>query len=132
MAEASRKEIFSADSKKLWDTITSCTEYAWRSDISKIEVVEEGKRFIEYTNGGYPTSFTITVWEPYQCYEFDLENGNMTGHWKGIFAEEEGKTTLEFTENVTPKKQIMRPFVGMYLKKQQELYVKDLKKALGE
>ena len=30
------------------------------------------------------------------------------------------------------KKIIMRPFVKIYLKKQQELYVKDLKKALEE
>lgn len=132
MAAVSRKEIFSSDMKKLWNTITSCTEYDWRSDISKIEIVEKGKRFIEYTKEGYPTSFTITVWEPYKRYEFDLENGNMTGHWTGLFAEENGKAVLEFTEEVIPKKRIMKLFIGIYLKKQQDLYVKDLKKRLGE
>lgn len=41
-------------------------------------------------------------------------------------------TEIDFTEEVTAKKIIMRPFVKIYLKKQQELYVKDLKKALEE
>lgn len=132
MITANRRETFSSDIEKIWNTVTSCTEYSWRSDISKIEVVEKGRKFIEYTKNGYPTYFTITVFEPYKRYEFDLENGNMTGHWTGVFSNENGKVTVDFTEDVNPKKIFMRPFAGTYLKKQQELYMKDLKKALGE
>ena len=43
-----------------------------------------------------------------------------------------GKTEIDFTEDVTAKKVLMKPFVKAYLKKQQELYVSDLKKALSE
>ena len=38
---------------------------------------------------------------------------------------------LEFTEAVTAKKLVMKPFVGMYLKKQQAKYIQDLREALG-
>ena len=37
---------------------------------------------------------------------------------------------IDFTEDVTAKKVFMKPFVKGYLKKQQETYVNDLKKAL--
>lgn len=42
----------------------------------------------------------------------------------------EMKTQIDFTENVTPKKWFMKPFVKLYLKKQQTQFVLDLKKAL--
>lgn len=132
MASANRKEIFSTEVKKIWEIVTSCEKYSWRSDLSRIEVVETGKKFIEYTKEGYPTTFTITVFEPYQRYEFDMENSNMTGHWTGIFTTKDHKTCVDFTEEVTAKKIFMKPFVGLYLKKQQKTYLEDLKKVLGE
>lgn len=69
--------------------------------------------------------------EPYRRWEFDLENGNIKGHWTGLFTQEDGHTRLELTEDVTAKKFFMRPFVKAYLKKQQGQYVADLKRALG-
>ena len=48
------------------------------------------------------------------------------------FKEENGMTEVDFTEDVKVKKFFMRPFVKSFLKKQQELYVSDLKKALEE
>ena len=122
---------FPYDVKVVWEVMTSLDNYAWRSDLSKIEVVDE-KRFIEYTKVGYATNFTVTTMESYKCWEFDMENSNMTGHWKGIFSYKDGKTTVEFTEEITPKKVIMKPFVGMYKKKQQASYISDLQKALTE
>ena len=132
MAIANMKAEFTSDISKIWNVVTSCTEYAWRSDLSKIEVVEDGKKFVEYTKDGYPTEFTITVYEPYKRYEFDMNNDNMQGHWIGIFTESDGVVTIDFTEEVYAKKAIMKPFVGMYLKKQQASYLADLKKVLGE
>jgi len=132
MATANMKAEFKSEISKIWNVVTSCTEYAWRSDLSKIEVVEDGKKFIEYTKDGYPTEFTITVYEPYKRYEFDMNNNNMQGHWIGIFTESDGVVTIDFTEEVFAKKAIMKPFVGMYLKKQQASYLADLKKVLGE
>ena len=34
---------------------------------------------------------------------------------------------IEFTENVAAKKRFMKPFVSMYLKKQQAIFVSDLR-----
>lgn len=132
MATANMKAELQSEISMVWSVVTSCTEYAWRSDLSKIEVVEDGKKFIEYTKDGYPTEFTITVYEPYKRYEFDMNNDNMQGHWIGIFTESDGVVTIDFTEEVFAKKAIMKPFVGMYLKKQQASYLADLKKVLGE
>lgn len=54
-----------------------------------------------------------------------MENSNMKGHWVGVFVEKNGQTEIDFTEDVTVKKLIMKPFVKTFLKKQQELYVSD-------
>ncbi len=116
--------------EKVWEVVTSLENYQWRSDLSKIEVLSE-TQFIEYTKDGYPTTFTITVTEPLRRWEFDMDNGNMKGHWTGVFTSKDGGTEITFTEDVTAKKLIMKPFVKSFLKKQQALYISDLKKALG-
>ena len=56
----------------------------------------------------------------------------MQGHWMGKFSYKDGATFIEFTEDVTAKKLVMKPFVGMYLKKQQAKYIQDLREACGE
>lgn len=129
MAVSNVKAVFQSDMQRVWEVVTSLDDYAWRSDLSKIEILNENQ-FIEYTKEGYPTTFTITRTEPCKRWEFDMENSNMKGHWTGIFAEKDGNTEIDFTEEVTAKKVIMKPFVKAFLKKQQELYVADLRKAL--
>ncbi len=113
----------------MWDIVTSLENYQWRSDLSKIEIINENQ-FIEYTKDGYATTFTITITEPCKRWEFDMENSNLKGHWTGIFTEIDGQTEIDFTEEVTAKKFFMKPFVKTFLKRQQELYVSDLRKAL--
>lgn len=129
MAVSNIKATFQSDVQRVWKVVTSLENYSWRSDLSKIEIINENQ-FTEYTKDGYPTTFTITRTEPYKRWEFDMENSNMKGHWTGIFSEKNGNTEIEFTEEVTAKKIIMKPFVKSYLKKQQELYIADLRKAL--
>lgn len=121
--------VFPYSIQTVWDIVTSLENYQWRSDLSRIEILNENQ-FVEYTQNGYPTTFTVTRKQPYQCWEFDMENGNMKGHWVGVFTEKDGNVELAFTEEVTAKKVILKPFVKSYLKKQQELYVADLEKAL--
>ena len=130
MAVSNVKAVFSADVETIWGIVTSLEEYSWRSDLDRIEVAEQGKRFVEYTRDGFSTEFVITVFEPCARYEFDMENENMKGHWTGIFSCQDGVTTIDFTEAVEPKKFIMKPFVKGYLKRQQENYIADLRKAL--
>lgn len=129
MAVANIKATFRSNIQKTWDTVTSFEEYAWRSDLGKIEVVNENQ-FIEYTKEGYATTFTVTAKEPYKRWEFDMENDNMKGHWIGIFTQKGEETEIDFTEDVTAKKVFMKPFVKAYLKRQQAQYVADLKKVL--
>lgn len=123
---------FQSHVERVWNIVTSLEEYSWRSDLSKIVIVIPEKEFEEHTKDGYVTRFTITALEPYKRYEFDMENGNMKGHWTGLFSYRDGRTTITFTENVTAKKIFMKPFVGAYLRKQQAAYVRDLKRALEE
>ena len=129
MAISNIKVSLPCDIQKVWKAVTSLEDCTWRSDLGKIEIVNENQ-FIEYTKDGYATTFTITVKESYKRYEFDIENGNMQGHWTGIFTKKGNSTELDFTEDVTAKKLFMKPFVKGYLKKQQERYITDLKKAL--
>ena len=129
MARANIKTAFSCDIKKVWETVTSLKVYSWRSDLSKIEILSKNK-FTEYTKNGYTTTFTTTVMEPYKRWEFDMENENLYGHWIGLFSQKGDKTIIDFTEDVTAKKCLMKPFVGMYLKKQQASYIQDLKREL--
>ena len=130
MAVSTIKVVFPCDVNKVWEMVTSLENYTWRSDLSKIEILND-KQFIEYTKEGYATSFTITVMEPCQLWEFDMENDNIKGHWRGVFIQKDGQTEIEFSEDVDAKKLFMKPFVKSYLKKQQLQYVSDLKKALS-
>ncbi|MBW9172476.1 SRPBCC family protein [Clostridium estertheticum] len=132
MAIANVKVTLKEDIKTVWKIVTSLENYAWRSDLRKIEVLEAEKKFIEYTKEGYATTFTITTFEPMKRYEFDMDNNNMCGHWTGLFSKTDNNTEINFTENITPKKWIMKPFVGIYLKKQQAAYILDLRKAIDE
>lgn len=130
MAVANRKEELLYPIEKVWEVVTDLKDCSWRSDLERIEVLKENEKFVEYTKDGFATTFTITCFEPVKRYEFDMENENMKGHWTGIFSSEGEKTIVDFTEDVTAKKAVMKPFVGMYLKKQQGTYIADLKKAL--
>lgn len=129
MAVSNIKVVFQSDIQRVWEVVTSLKNYSWRSDLSKIEILNENQ-FIEYTKDGYPTTFTITKTEPYKRWEFDMENSNMKGHWTGIFTETGDNTEIDFTEEVIAKKAIMKLFVKSYLKKQQKLYISNLRKAL--
>lgn len=116
----------------VWNIVTDNTAYAWRSDVVRIEVSDDGNNFTEFTKGGFETQFTITLKNPYERYEFDMKNKNMNGHWTGIFSRDGSGTKIEFTEEVEVSNPIMNLFVKSYLKKQQETYVMDLRKLLGE
>lgn len=130
MAVSNIKATFQNDIQKVWEVVTSLDNYAWRSDLSNIEVINE-TQFIEYTKDGFATTFTVTAKEPYKLWEFDMENDNIKGHWIGKFAEKNGQTEVDFTEDVIAKKLVMKPFVKLYLKKQQALYISDLEKVLS-
>ena len=128
MAVSNIKALITGELQKVWELVLDIENYgAWRSDLSKTEVISD-KKFIEYTKEGYPTTFTVTLVEPYRRWEFDMENSNMTGHWTGIFTAKGDETEIDFTECVEAKKWFMKPFVKSYLRKQQSKFVEDMMK----
>lgn len=128
MAVSNIKALIPGELQKVWELVLDIENYGnWRSDLSKTEVISD-KQFIEYTKDGYPTTFTVTLVEPYKRWEFDMENSNMKGHWTGIFTAKGDETEIDFTEQVEAKKLLMKPFVKSYLKKQQAQFVADMMK----
>ena len=131
MTTSNIKALISGELQKVWELVLDIENYAaWRSDLSKTEVISD-KQFIEYTKDGYPTTFIVTLVEPYRRWEFDMENSNMTGHWTGVFTDKGDETEIDFTERVEAKKWLLKPFVKLYLRKQQTQFVADIRKALG-
>ena len=114
---------------RVWDVVTDFERYGWRSDLSRTEKLGQD-RFIEYTKEGFATVFKVTAAEENRRWELDLDNENMRGRWVGLFSVTDGGTRLEFAENVNAKKFLLRPFIKAYLKKQQVLFMEDLKKEL--
>lgn len=132
MIRSNIKKQFSCDKNKLWNIITDHTNYSWRSDLSKIERIDD-IHFIEYSKRNFPTYFTITAKEKLKQYQFHLENNNLKGNWIGIFKELlNGKIELDFTEEIEVKHFIMKILAKTYLKKQQKRYMKDLEKELSK
>lgn len=133
MKKSTITATFKADIKKVWEVVTNNSKYEWRSDLNKIDISVDGNSFTEYTKDNFITKFNITLKKPYERYEFDMTNKNMNGHWIGVFnIINNNGTQIEFTEEVSVNNPIMNLFVGLYLKKQQSLYIADLKKELGE
>jgi hypothetical protein len=73
MALSTIKAVFNHNIQDVWNVVTSLEKYQWRSDLSKIDVINE-KQFIEYTKEGYATTFSVTAFEPPRRWEFDMEN----------------------------------------------------------
>lgn len=122
--------VIDAKIEDVWQAITQLENVTWRSDISRIEVVSEGKEFVEYTTDCYATHFVITAFQPPSTYAFTMDNENMNGKWWGTLTEKGDQTQAVFTEDVSAKKLFLKPFVKLYLTKQQKQYMQDLKRHL--
>ncbi len=132
MIRSNIKKQFSCDRNKLWNIITDNSNYAWRSDLSKIVIIDD-THFVEYTTNNFPTYFTITAKEKLKEYKFDLKNANLKGRWIGIFKElPNGNIELDFTEEIEVNSLIMKLLAKLYLKSQQKRYMKDLEKELNK
>ncbi len=132
MIKSNIKKEFNCDIEKLWNIITDNTNYIWRSDLSKIEIVDD-THFIEYAKNNYPTYFTITSKVNLKEYKFDIENSNIKGKWIGIFKKfDNGDILLDFTEEIETNNFIMKLFAKPYLKSQQKRYMNDLEKELNK
>ena len=130
MATSKVTAYFPCPVERAWQTVTDLYHTAWRKDLARVEVLDGG-HFVEHTESGYSTNFTVTACEPFDLWAFTMENGNLWGSWKGVFeAVADGGTRLHCTETVNAKRWWMRPFVPGYLKRQQKRYLDDLRKEL--
>ena len=121
--------LFPCSVEKVWYTVTDLSSTDWRSDLKRVEVLDE-IHFVEHTKSGYATNFTVIVCDPHRYWAFTMENGNMSGSWEGHFEEASGGSRLVCIETVNAKHWWMRPFVSGYLKRQQKLYLEDLRREL--
>ncbi len=132
MIKSNIKKEFNYDKNKLWDIVTDNSNYKWRSDLSKIEIIDD-THFVEYTKNNFPTYFTITSKIKLKEYKFDLENDNLKGKWIGLFKElPNGNIELDFTEEIEVNNFIMKLLAKSYLKSQQKRYMRDLEKELNK
>lgn len=121
-----------ANIQTVWNTVTSLTDYAWRSDVQKIEQLN-ATQFREYSPSGISTLFTVTQSQPPNLWAFDMENDAFSGHWVGRFTTlDNGHTELNFTESITLKKRLPRWLVKFYLHWQQRRYCRDLCRKLQQ
>lgn len=132
MVKSNIKKEFNCDIEKLWNIITDNTNYTWRSDLSKIEIIDD-IHFIEYAKNNYPTYFTIISKVNLKEYKFDIENTNIKGKWIGLFKKlDNGNVLLDFTEEIETNNLIMKLLAKSYLKSQQKRYMNDLEKELSK
>ena len=120
---------FSCPVERVWQVVTDLAHTAWRSDLTRVEVLDK-THFVEHTKSGWATNFTVTDCQPLRRWVFTMENGNMSGSWEGVFESAEDGAQLHCTETVNAKHWWMHPFVPSYLKRQQRLYLDDLRKEL--
>ena len=130
MATSNMKVTILCPIEIVWDTVTNLNDFSWRSDLKDVRIIDENN-FIEITKNGVETYFRITECIKYQSWIFEIDNKNIKGTWIGKFYSKGDKTILDFTENVVSKKIIFKPFISLYLKRQQRIYFKDLKVKLN-
>lgn len=126
---------FSADIQKVWDVVTNNENFSWRTDLTTVEILENGQAFIEQTTEGFRTKFKITKKVTCQSYAFTIMNQRFTSSWTGQFTKTAtGGTIIKFTEYIHIKNPVVEilSYFFMNLKKMQMTYVHDLRSKLGE
>ncbi|MCS4480576.1 hypothetical protein JQ035_11660 [Clostridium botulinum] len=122
-----------SDIKSVWNVVTNNNDYKWRSDIEKIEIINDEKEFIEYTPSGIATKFFITKKEECSQYKFSMGNKMFTGFWTGHFQKQKWWNKDSFCRNIFIKIQSLRFYLIFYGFKENAKYIYiRFKKKLGE
>jgi hypothetical protein len=132
--QSTATEIINAKIEDVWNVVTDNENWQWRSDLERVEVLNNGNEFIEYGKQGSKIHFTITKKEKYKIYEFTMDSKYFNGQWRGDFIKlPEGKTKISFTESLTYNNLFFKIFSLLFinLKTFQDAYMRDLKKKLG-
>lgn len=129
MAKANIKVTLLCPIDRVWQQVTDVANYQWRSDLSSTRIIDD-KHFVEVSKNGIETTMTTCQVVKYKLWEFEIDNRYLKGKWTGKFYKQGDNTTLDFTEEVVAKKLYLIPFVGSYIRNQQKLFMRDLKKSL--
>lgn len=125
---------FAAAPSEVWQIVTNLQDYAWRSDLQSLTVVEDGKAFVETNHRGLATMLRITELSPYRRYALSLENRRFTGDWLGVFREKVGGgVTLQLRLRVRVRNPLLRVLAVFFwnLRKYQAAYLADLQRAVA-
>lgn len=126
------KEILPAHIETVWNIITNNEDYSWRSDISKVKIINK-KKFIEYDKHNFNTNFIIMKKEEMKEYRLDFDNQNLYGHWIGrIKTVNEQDTEIEVIEKINVKQKWKKILAKKMIKMKQKQYIKDLKKKINQ
>lgn len=129
MKKVEMKVYFKSDVEKVFNVIANMKDCSWRSDLSKVECIDDGK-YIEYNRKNHPTKIIVTEYLKNIQFEYDIQNEYYKGHWCGQFAPlKDGGCVmylLFYFESVS--------FLGKFINvdKFEKRYIEDLKKELNE
>ena len=129
MKKVEMKVYFKSDIEKVFNVIANMKDCSWRSDLSKVECIDDGK-YIEYNRKNHPTKILVTEYLKNIQFEYDIQNEYYKGHWCGQFAPlKDGGCVmylLFYFESVS--------FLGKFINvdKFEKRYIEDLKKELNE
>ena len=129
MKKVEMKVYFKSDIEKVFNVITNMKDCSWRSDLSEVECIDDGK-YIEYNRKNHPTKILVTEYLKNIQFEYDIQNEYYKGHWCGQFAPlKDGGCVmylLFYFESVS--------FLGKFINvdKFEKRYIEDLKKELNE
>ncbi|MDE6625565.1 MAG: polyketide cyclase [Lachnospiraceae bacterium] len=129
MAVSNLRVMFPFPVETMWDLITSREDYSWRSNLNRIEILNENQ-FVEYTKEGDVTTVTVREEMKYRKWELDMENKDINGRWTCMLYSWGDSTEICITEEINPKKLYLMPFVPAYLEERRVTYMKDLTRVL--
>ena len=131
---AERTQRVAAPPAILWAKVTDVAGQAqWRRDLQSIEMLDEGRRWIERTKAGDSIAFSLIERREQERFAiaYQSERG-FSGQWVGLFQADGGGAQLSMTETVTVPNPFMRLIArvvappGSHL----DLYLADLQTAL--
>lgn len=132
----SRQSQFGAPLEIVYKVVTNNEDYAYRTDVQEIRILESNMDFEvweEIAYNGTIIKFRTKEKIPYTFYSFNMESELFTGYWTAQFKEtEDGGTIFTATEHIRIKNPYMKVFsypffnIGRFM----ETYQNDLKAKL--
>lgn len=132
-----RQTVFDAGPETVYNIITNNEDYAYRSDLKEIIIVEKKGDFEvwdEVAGNGNTIRFRTTKKVPFSRYEFDIVEANgFTGHWIGEIKETgPGQTLFTATEIIRIKNPVIKVLSYLFfdIGKFMETYQEDVKRKI--